>query len=109
MKSFCAVLGFEIDRETLCAASGKNLLCRKCGGQENERLNPPIANRNPRKRCECGKSFFPKSNRHKFCDRCSDLAEKRRKAEWARETRKNMSVSRRLGANFNNEVEIFQA
>ena len=41
MKIHCAILGFQIDRETVCGASGNHPLCRKCLGQENERIDSP--------------------------------------------------------------------
>lgn len=75
----CRVVGFEIDKESICMASGENILCRECGIEKSKSQI--------RKRCSCGKGFFPKSNRQRSCDRCSKLAEKRRKSEWARKNR----------------------
>jgi len=35
MKVYCAILGFQIDRES-CGASGNHPACRKCMGSEKE-------------------------------------------------------------------------
>lgn len=129
MRIHCLILGFRIDRETVCNASGNHPLCQKClsrGGAPAERsarencylITPeeerPIQgsgllaiNAKVRKRCECGRIFFPKCNRQSLFSKCGELGERRRKAEWARKNPKNRLVSRRLGPIFRNEIKIF--
>lgn len=74
----CLLLGFQID-PAACAASGNDPLCRKCSGQEKKTDDPP-----GQKRCECGQGFTPKSNRQRFCPRCSE----RNKRKNGRERRR---------------------
>lgn len=105
MKIFCLLLGFEIDRELVCRASGINPLYRKCLGQEE--AEPVPGNRESRKRCECGRVFFAKSNRQRLCEICGPRAERKRKTEWERKRRKSMSVSGRLEAKNRKEIRIF--
>src|SRR4030042_4878702 len=94
----CEPLDMQIDWEIVFNASGNHPLCKKCNGQVQDPEETPAlpidGKRKPRKRCECGRGFFPKSNRQRLCPPCGELGEKRRKAEWARKNRGKMSGRR---------------
>ncbi len=93
MKEFCAIVGFQIDRERDCRSSGKHPACRECMGMERVAVDPRGRKKTARKRCECGRPFIPGSNRQRFCEKCGGQAERKRKREWARGRRKMAEVT----------------
>jgi hypothetical protein len=76
MKIHCQILGYSIQQETVCTASGNNPLCRKCLGLEEKTVRPESGKKESRKRCECGWAFLPKSNRQERCERCQKQNER---------------------------------
>lgn len=103
-KMFCVILNQFISE---CVSSS----CRECEGEVQDLEETPAlpldGERRRRKRCGCGRGFSPKCNSQKFCEKCGELAERRRKSRWARKNRENMSVSRRLEPKFRKEIGIF--
>jgi hypothetical protein len=57
MKVYCEILGFVVDQEAVCMASGNHPLCRKCLGLEDKSPKPEPGKREARKRCECGREY----------------------------------------------------
>jgi hypothetical protein len=107
MKGFCAVLGFRIEKETVCKASGNHSLCRRCqdlalgkgarGGQEEGSGHSPretpqvedLARIKRRRRCECGQAFIPRGNAQIRCDRCGKARVALKNREYQARFRKN--------------------
>jgi len=114
MRIHCLILGFRIDREKVCNASGNHPLCRKCLSRQSEPADLsagekfyliapeeerpiqghglPAIKGTVRKGCECGRVFFPQSNRQRFCDRCGERNEAMKNRERQARFRKRVKT-----------------
>lgn len=98
MKVHCPLLGFSIDREAGCTASGNHPLCRKCRGE----AGVPSVERKAKKHCgRCGKVFSRKSNAEKYCEWCRKWAYRDKARAWDRGKRENGSQSAKTGGLIN--------
>ena len=72
---FCKALGFE----TLCPPG-----CRLCEKPTPTSLHADVevAPEGRLKACQCGQSFSPRSNRHRFCDACGIKNERAQNAKY---------------------------
>ena len=66
---------------------------RHCVLQQDKSLFAEIVHPQQSKHCViCGKSFVPKSNRGKYCEKCSKSERKRKKAIYERNRRNKMDI-----------------
>ena len=97
MNVYCAILGFRIDREMVCTASGNHPPCRKCMGRKEKADDNQTGRRRARKHCACGRVFLPKSNRQEHCERCrrwnDDEKARLRMANFRRKAKIGLAVT----------------
>lgn len=66
---------------------------RHCILPQDKALLAEVVNPEQSKHCViCGKAFVPKSNRGKYCEKCSKSERKRKKAMYERKRRNKMGI-----------------
>ena len=66
---------------------------RHCVLPQDKSLFAEIVQSQQSKHCViCGKTFIPKSNRGKYCEKCARTERKKKKAEYEKKRRYNMDI-----------------